>query len=230
MNTKAILSQLCLATIIIVLFTGLLIQSLGPVIPVVSSSVPRQANQTTILSTGVNDGWILESTESSGTGGSINKNASTLRLGDDANDRQYLSILSFDASTLPGNAVITSVTLKFKYSGVFGDNPFDTFGNLLADIHKSGFSNNIALQPEDFKATASKNKVLTFTNTPIDNWYSQSLDPADFIYIKSNNIIQFRLRFTNDDNDDKGADYLKIFSGDAGAANRPQLIIEYQVP
>jgi len=38
------------------------------------------------------------------------------------------------------------------------------------------------------------------------------------------------LRFTKDDNDDLSNDYLKIFSGDVGAANRPQLIVDYYVP
>jgi len=43
-------------------------------------------------------------------------------------------------------------------------------------------------------------------------------------------ITQIRLRFQKDDNDDAGADYLKIYSGDAPAVSRPQLIVEYYVP
>ncbi|MEW5829984.1 MAG: hypothetical protein AB1846_13910 [Chloroflexota bacterium] len=43
-------------------------------------------------------------------------------------------------------------------------------------------------------------------------------------------VTQFRLRFARDDNDDKGADCLKFFSGNAALWARPQLIIEYYVP
>jgi len=43
-------------------------------------------------------------------------------------------------------------------------------------------------------------------------------------------LTHFRLRFTKDDNNDFGADYLKIFSGNALEADRPQLIIEYYIP
>jgi hypothetical protein len=41
---------------------------------------------------------------------------------------------------------------------------------------------------------------------------------------------QFRLRFKKDDNNDFGADFLKIFSGDADEADHLQLIVEYYVP
>jgi len=41
---------------------------------------------------------------------------------------------------------------------------------------------------------------------------------------------QLRLRFKKDDNDDTGADYLKIFSGDAGESKCPRLIVEYSIP
>jgi hypothetical protein len=55
-------------------------------------------------------------------------------------------------------------------------------------------------------------------------------DASQLTYINTSGVMQFRLCFAKDDNNDKGADYLKIFSGNAGAANRPQLIIEYHVP
>lgn len=189
-----------------------------------------EVNKVTVLSAGGNDGWILESTETSGVGGSLNKNAATLRIGDESADQQYRSILSFDTSVLPNNATIISVTLKLKFAGVSGIDPFNTHGQLLADIHNSAFSSNPLLELNDFKAIASKNKVLTFTNTPINNWYSQSFGSGDFGLVNSGGITQFRLRFVKDDNDDLDADYLKIFSGDAPSASRPQLVIEYSVP
>jgi len=68
----------------------------------------------TYKSAGANDGWILESTETSGTGGTMDKTANTFYLGDDGQDRQYRAILHFATSTLPDNAVLTSVELKIK--------------------------------------------------------------------------------------------------------------------
>jgi hypothetical protein len=183
---------------------------------------------TTFTSTGVEDGWILESSETSGKGGTLNKGATTLRIGDDAANRQYRAILSFDTSSLPEDAVITSVTLTFKYAGKSGTLPFNTHGKLLADIRMGAFKNNPALQLGDFKAGASRKNALAFTKVMVDNWYSQSLDPADFQFINLDGLTQFRLRFKKGDNNDFGADFLKIYSGNAGAANHPQLIIEYE--
>ncbi len=181
------------------------------------------------------DGWILESSETSNVGGTKNNTAATLRVGDDAANRQYRSILSFDTSSLPDNAVITSVTLKFKYAGKTGTSPFKTHGGLLADICKGAFRNNIALQLGDFAVkcpiAAYKVKALTYTNSQVSNWYSQSLLPDDHQFVNLGGVTQFRLRFAKDDNNDFGADFLKVFSGNAiNEADRPQLIVEYFIP
>jgi len=192
-----------------------------------------EVNQATILSAKAADGWVLESSEFSNIGGTLNNTASTLRVGDDAGNAQYRTFLSFDTSILPENAVITSVTLKFKYAGASGTNPFNTHGLLLVDVRRGAFSNDVALQLEDFAAKGTelkyKAKVLTYTDAAVDNWYSQSFDPLDFGFIHTDGVTQFRLRFSKDDNNDFGADFLKLFSGNTIVANRPQLIIKYEI-
>jgi hypothetical protein len=160
----------------------------------------------------------------------MNSSAPTLNLGDNAANKQYRAILSFDTSALPDNAVITSAMLKFKYAGKTGTLPFSTHGNLLVDVRKGAFSNSAVLQLNDFKAAASKNNVLSFTSAKVDNWYSKLFSAANFQYINKLGVTQFRLRFQTDDNNDGAADFLKIYSGNAGAANRPLLVIEYYVP
>jgi hypothetical protein len=188
-------------------------------------------NMDVFNSIGNQDGWILESSEASNKGGSMNYKAAKLNIGDDAANRQYIAILSFNTSNIPDNAVVTAVTLKVKYAGVAGTLPFKTHGRLLADIPNDSFGNNPALQLGDFKATASKKAVLAFTNSKVDNWYSQSFSPTDFQYLNLlTDITQFRLRFAKDDNSDSGADYLKIYSGNAGAVDRPQLNITWHLP
>jgi hypothetical protein len=180
------------------------------------------------------DGWILESSETSNNGSILNKTAITLRLGDDASNKQYRSILSFDTPTLPEGAIITSVTLKFKHAGISGTNPFNTHGKLLVDICKGAFKGNSLLQLGDFNAKCPldmyKSQALIYTNTKADNWYSKPLLSDYFRYINLGGVTQFRLRFTRDDNNNFGADFLKLYSGDAAEADRPQLIIEYYIP
>jgi len=187
----------------------------------------------TYRSNGRNDGWVLESNETSNRGGTLNANAATLVLGDDKQDRQYRAILDFPTDTLPDNAVITKAMVLIKGEGVAGTNPFSTHQNLLVDIRSGSFGNigpfpYRGLQTMDFQSASSKDAVGMIQNNPYYGWYWTWLDSSAFQYINVAGITQFRLRFQLDDNDDRGNDYLRFFSGDSGnLADRPQLVIEY---
>jgi hypothetical protein len=182
-------------------------------------------------SAGALDGWVLESAETSGLGGTLDAAADTLSVGDGTLDRQGRSILSFDTSSLPDSAVITSATLKIMKAGLVGVDPFTTLGNLLVDVRKGPFSNNLALQLTDFQAPASKNAALTILNNPINGWYAKAMPPVNLVYINKVGLTQFRLRFQLDDNDNGVADYLKFYSGNAAfASTRPVLILKYYLP
>ncbi|MBI5825074.1 MAG: DNRLRE domain-containing protein [Chloroflexi bacterium] len=187
---------------------------------------------TTFKSTGAQDGFILESTETSGVGGTMNSAASTLNLGDDAAKRQYRSILSFNTSTLPDNAIVTKVTLKLKRQGVVGGgNPVGMFQGFVVDI-KKGMFGTAPLALGDFNATASKTVGPT-SPALTAGWYNLNLTPAKTFINKlgtGGGLTQMRLRFKLDDNNNAVANFLKIYSGNAGAVNRPQLVIEYYVP
>ncbi len=181
-------------------------------------------------SAGAQDGWVLESTETSNVGGSIGATGS-LRVGDDAANKQYRSILSFNTYSLPDNATITKVTLKIKKYNVIGTDPFTTHGNLIADIRKGVFG-VAALEITDFQAAASKNNVGSLTAMPgAPSWYQLVMGAANYTYINKFGMTQFRLRFVTDDNNDGGADYVVFYAGDsANISYRPTLIIEYTVP
>ncbi len=186
----------------------------------------------TFKSSGAQDGWILESTETSGNGGTMNSIASTLNLGDDSAKKQYRSILSFDTSSLPDNAVITKVTLKLKRQGVAGGgNPVAMFQGFMVDIKKGTFG-TAPLALADFKTTANKT-VGPQSSALTAGWYNLNLTPAK-AYVNglatNSGQTQMRLRFKLDDNNNTVANILKLYSGNAGAANRPQLVIEYYVP
>ena len=176
------------------------------------------------------DGWVLESSETSSTGGSMSTSGA-LRLGDDAANRQYRSIVCFDTSMLPDTAVLRSVTLKIKKAGVVGTEPLGSFGKLLADISLGGFG-SVVLENADFQAAASANAIGHFTPVPMQpGWYQLVVPAADYSFVDVAGMTQFRLRFEMDDNNNHVADYDTFYAGDAAsAANRPVLSVEYSLP
>jgi len=181
----------------------------------------------TYQSVGVYDGWIIESGEDSETGDKLDERGTTLQLGDASNDQQYRSILHFATASIPDNAVITGVTLRIKRQGIVGDDPFATHGDILVDVHKPHFDTAAELQAADFQAPASLMAAGKIKDASGDLWYTAVLDAAAFPYINLIGPTQFRLRFALDDNDDNGQDFLKFYSGDAGAADQPVLTVEY---
>ncbi len=201
-------------------------------LPYTSGETYTVQKMLTFRSNGAQDGWILESTEFSNAGGTLNNTATTFVLGDNAADKQYRSILSFYTAPLPDTAVITKVTLKIKqYGAPTGTNPFTTHGVLYVDIRTGAFGGNGALQTLDFQVTASKAAAGTIPNAPVNGWYSKVWNANIFSYINKTGVTQFRLRFQKDDNDDLGADYLAFLSGNAATISaRPTLVIEYYVP
>ncbi len=186
----------------------------------------------TFTSNAAQDGWVLESSETSSAGGSINSNATTFRLGDDASRRQYRSVLSFATGALPDNAVITSVTLKIRKAGQAGTNPFTTLANIAVDARTGVFGNSASVETGDFQAAASQNTVLLLTDNPSANWYSKAMNSTNFGTINKTGSTQFRLRFQKDDNNNQTADYLTFFSGDytTTASYQPVLIVQYHLP
>jgi hypothetical protein len=153
-----------------------------------------------------------------------------VQLGDDASNRQYRAILSFDTALLPDNAVIKSALLKLQQSGApVGTNPFNILGSLWADIRQGTFG-NLTLQLGDFNAAASAVKVGAFNKVPAGGWYSNTLNAPGLGKINKTGPTQFRLYFATDDNNNRRADYMKFTSGNGPSTGRPQLIITYALP
>ena len=116
-----------------------------------------------VYSTPADDGWVRQWAQASHVGGARSA-AGTLRVGDDALNRQYRSILSFDTSGLPDNATIRSSILLILQAAD-GTNPFTSFGPLMADIRRGSFGTP-ALQNSDFQAPASTIDFGHFTSIP----------------------------------------------------------------
>ena len=185
----------------------------------------------TLMSAAANDGTILESSENSNIGGTLNANATTLSLGDDSSRKQQRDILSFNTSGLPDNAVITKITLKLMKQSAVGSDPVAMFQGLMVDM-KNGLFGTTALQVTDFQATPNAT-YGPFSPTSVNNWYNIDLSSGQAYVNKlstSSGLTQIRLRFKLDDNNNAVANYLNFYSGNAPASNRPQLVITYIVP
>lgn len=195
-------------------------------------TAPTQTT-TTFTSVAAEDGYVLESNENSNSGGSADSTDVTtgaIRAGDNNQDRQYRGILSFDTGSIPDGAAVLSVTLRVRRGTVLGTNPFTTHGTMTADINNGGFNGNVALETADFQAAATASAVCTLSNAPNNNdWSECTLNAAGLAAINKTGKTQVRIRFTLDDNDDRGNDYIGYYSGNnATAANHPQLIVTYQ--
>ncbi len=178
------------------------------------------------------DGWVLESAQNSGVGGTLNNSGSTFLLGDDAQNRQYLAILSFNTSSLPDNAIIVSAMVKIKASRLTGANPFNWTMGLLFDIEKGAFNGNAALEAEDFQATPTNYSEAWFNKYPVHNWINATLSSSsgggDFSDINLQGLTQLRLRFGKATNNNNAADNRAFFAGNS--AHKPVLWITYYVP
>ena len=193
-----------------------------------------EANQIVAFkSIGSQDGWILETGEKTSKGGTVNSTSTVIRLGDDKTKKQYRGILSFSTKSLPDTAVIVKVTLKVRKQGITGGgNPVTTFKGFMADIKKGYIGTSASLQAADFQTAASKT-YGPFKTALSGSWYNIDLTSGhDYInkLSTSSGLTQIRLRFYLDDNNNTTANYLSLYSGNAGASYRPQLVIEYYVP
>ncbi len=195
-------------------------------------ALPKPARAATFLSQAGEDGYVLESSETSSTGGSSNNTASgagAIRVGDSASDQEYRSILSFDTTPIPDAVTVASVKLRIKRGTLLHTNPSTTLGGLVADVRTEGWSGDPRLESADWQAGATATAVCTLSTAAANgDWAECSWNAAGIAAISKVGKTQVRIRFTVGDNDDRGADYVGFFSGDASNADdRPQLVISY---
>jgi PKD repeat protein len=177
------------------------------------------------------DGWVLESSQTSGRGGSFNAGGMNIPVGDDAQNRQYRGLLSFNTAGLPDNAVIVSANLKLKKQGLVGTDPFTTHGKLALDIRKPYFGSYASLEAGDFQAAAGLAPAGVVGSSPIAGYYLSNFPNTALAYVNKSGLTQLRLHFQLEDNHDLGADYLVFFSANVtNSAYRPVLEIKYSLP
>jgi serine protease AprX len=203
-------------------------------IPVTVTSVPPPTPVTvTFYSVAAQDGRLWEVGETTNVGGGGNSTDNTpaaLRVGDTNVDEQYKSLVSFDTSSIPDTATITSATLRLMRGTSSGTNPFTTHGSCLADIVTGGFGGSTAFAFSDWQAAATATGVATMSNPTANGSASTgNLNAAGLSAINKTGTTQLRLTFTLDDNDDSGYDYIGFYAGENTTTNnKPQLTVTYQ--
>ncbi|MEI7848438.1 MAG: kelch repeat-containing protein [Chloroflexota bacterium] len=186
----------------------------------------------TAYSNATYDGQILESTETSNKGGTLNSTATSFVLGDDIKDREYRGILSFDTNALPNTARILSASIRMVRAGGTGINPFTRAGNTLyIDIRKVYYGLGLKLELADFTSFSNLNAAGSVSATPVSGYYYGKLSTLGLAQINLIGNTQMRLRYRYDDNDNMRADWFAFYSGNvATAAYKPQLSIVYYIP
>lgn len=202
-------------------------------VPVTVTSVPPPNPVTvTFYSVAAQDGRLWEVGETTNVGGSGNSTDNTtaaLRVGDTNADEQYKSLVSFDTSSIPDTATITSATLRLVRGTLSGTSPFSTHGSCVVDISNGGFGGNTTFASSDWQAAATATSVATMSS-PASNGSASTgnLNAAGLAAINKTGTTQLRLTFTLDDNDDVGYDYIGFYAGEnTTTANKPQLTITY---
>ena len=102
----------------------------------------------------------------------------------------------------------------------------------MADI-QNGYFGTSALEAADFQAPAGGAGYGPFLPVAAGSWYSIDLTAGQANINKTainGGLTQIRLRFKLATNGDAVANYLALYSGNAPAADRPQLIVTYYVP
>jgi choice-of-anchor B domain-containing protein len=209
-------------------------EGMGPNSNQASVTPAQPGGPTTAVFTAIDaqDGWVLEASEASNTGGSLNSNAGTtsaLRVGDDNKDKQYKTVVAFDTSSIPDTATIVSVTLRLRRGSLNGTNPFGTHGVCWVDVKSGNFGGAPALETGDFQAAATASQAASLSNAAANGTWSEGmLNGAGIAAISKTGTTQLRVYFAMDDNDNTRNDFVGYYSGGAAAANRPQLVVTYQ--
>ena len=207
--------------------------------PVYSRTFSRASTPRTVIyrSIAAQDGWVRESSETSGVGDIANAAAPSLILGDDASGRQYVATLSFPTAALPDNAAITSAAITLVKQSVvpLGTDPLTIFNGLIFGLRTGYFGTSSSLEPADFQTPGTIGGLSPARVVTSSTAWRIVLPPAAFPYINktavNGGLTQLRLRFKLDDNNDAVANYISFLSGETAVfGDRPALTITYSQP
>ncbi|RKY12412.1 MAG: hypothetical protein DRP65_01385 [Planctomycetota bacterium] len=188
--------------------------------------------QETFTSIGDHDGRVYDN--GAGTGEGANSEGSdggALRLGDHAYDKGYRTVVSFDTSFIPDDAVILSARLQLSRGLAYGQDPFEWAGSCLIDVANPYFGPGEDLNAEDWNAPADAVAVASFEADPGMNnpMLSTGFNADGRININKYGLTQMRIRFETPISFNGVSDYLGFYSGEYVTDDyRPKLIVTYE--
>lgn len=183
------------------------------------------------FSVAAQDGFVREPNLTLMIEGPVNSKATTLSVGDDAQNWLNRAVLSFNTSSIPADATITSARIRLTRASVFGN--VAPLGSLVLDMGGPIIGSLPTMEPADYDdASAAFLNVATSFPMPGGNDHTTfiDIDPARFGDFDRAGTTQFRVRFSGTTDGDNLADYIAFHSGEAGATVRPELIVEFYKP
>jgi len=151
-----------------------------------------------------------------------------LLVGRDLRGRQYRSVLSFNTSGLPDNAVVTSIKLKLKSTGIAGVSPLNDRHDLTVDICTAPSYKTVRYQViESSDGLRCNDNVGKFDQTPKGGWYTAELRPDAFASLNLTGLTRFRLRISGMENKGEARAYIMFDSGTAEVSDGPILSVHY---
>jgi hypothetical protein len=195
------------------------------------SCTPGTLRQATFKSTGSLDGWVLETGETTNVGGT-KATGGPLKLGDDALNRQYKSILSFPTAALPDSAVVVGALVQVRKKGLVGGDPLSTIASFgYVDIGAPYFGPTSRLESVDFSAAPTMVNIAQFLNYHyLNSWYQASVWSGALGSVSTTATTQFRLYLGGDDNGNFANDTLLLDGGESVASKKPSLTVWYYLP
>ncbi len=176
---------------------------------------------------GGNDGWVRESAKGSSIGGSWNATNTSLLVGVDGSGRRYRSVLAFNTSSLPAGAIVTQLILKVKRQGLVGQ-PFSLLGKLMVDAGQPLIGSAAALQSADYQAGVGvPGAGVVSPQMDSGGWTSVNLSGKAYSLVGGSGVLELKLRFSLTAS---SATSVSLYSGNAMAANRPVLLVQYELP
>jgi hypothetical protein len=145
----------------------------------------RNADQTFIADNTLNNGWTTLSAQ--GT--------NQLQIGNDANNNQIQTILSFNTFDMPDTVKATKASVFIKRKGLTGNNL--TNENLYVSIAKGYFGENEALDTADFNDFGDATAISCSYGT-VDqegDWFRVDLDPTLLPYFNKYGTTQLKFYY-----------------------------------
>jgi hypothetical protein len=185
----------------------------------------------TFTSISEHDGRVYDNGAGIGEGFDADDNdGRALRLGDHSQNKCYRSIVSFDTSVLPTDAVILSARLELTRGLPSGQDPFEWAGSCLIDVANPYFGNSDELSAEDWHDPADAVGIASFAADPGsgNSMVSTDFSPAGVSNINTEGTTQLRVYFTTPISFNSISDYLGFYPGEVSVAQyRPKLIVRY---